>query len=93
MSNDQRNPRCGETCCDWYWVFPERCLNCKLGLIHQGYGELRINPDGTQGPGRNLSWKCDSCDRPLLGQSYISTCPSGFTTEDVARDRAYRARL
>ncbi len=88
-----RNPRCGDNCCDWIWAFPERCINCKVGLIHQGYGDLRDNSDGTKGPGRDLSLKCDSCDHPTLANPYISTCPSGFTAEDANRDRAYRAGL
>jgi hypothetical protein len=93
MASMDRNPRCGEHCCDRYWAFPERCVGCGIGLIHQGYGELWVNPDGTRGPGKDLILTCDSCDHPTYPQHYISTCPSGFTKEDAARDRAFRASL
>lgn len=64
--------RCSKSCdCrEFYWVYPARCFNCRLGLIHMTY------IDGPRPQAHK--WTCDSCDNPTY-YSHIPTCPSTFS--------------
>lgn len=65
--------RCSENCdCrKWYWVYPDSCGNCGLGLLHIAYIA------GAHPRERKLT--CDSCDTPTwAGNPYIVTCPPTF---------------